>query len=253
MKNKLVAFVLALTAVLPLYADSSARTILYHSKDIVNIRAKVKYTTLIQLPTTEKIIEAATGDKEFWIIDVVGSYCFVHPAKKDIRSNLNLITDKGNIYSFTLEDTTDQPGDPDLKVIVQPSDQSAIVASSGPAQYVPATQVMAMESQLQGLQSHVTQVVDEYKAAYPTELKFDYAFAVGKAPFNVTAIYHDAKFTYIKSDTTEKFAVYELRDGSPNIVNYELRNGTYIIAKVLDAGYFEVGKKKMEFTRKVQP
>lgn len=89
MKTKLLAFVAVLTSVLPLYADSSARTILYHSKDIVNIRAKVKYTTLIQLPTTEKIIEVATGDKEFWIIDVVGSFCFVHPAKKDIRSNLN--------------------------------------------------------------------------------------------------------------------------------------------------------------------
>ena len=63
----------------------AARTILYHAKDIVNIRAKVKYTTLIQLPATEKIIEAATGDKEFWIIDVVGNFCFVHPAKKDIQ------------------------------------------------------------------------------------------------------------------------------------------------------------------------
>lgn len=197
MKNNLLALVVALTTVLPLYADSSARTILYHSKDIVNIRAKVKYTTLIQLPATEKIIEAATGDKEFWIIDVVGSFCFVHPAKKDIRSNLNLITDKGNIYSFTLEDVTDQQGDPDLKVIVQPSDQSSIVASSGPPEYVPASQVTAIESQLQGLQSHVNQVVDEYKASYPTEMKFDYTFAAGKAPFNVTAIYHDAKFTYI--------------------------------------------------------
>jgi type IV secretion system protein VirB9 len=253
MKTKLIAFVVVLSTVLPLYADSTARTILYHAKDIVNIRAKVKYTTLIQLPSTEKIIEAATGDKEFWIIDVVGNFCFVHPAKKDIRSNLNLITDKGNIYSFTLEDVTDQAGDPDLKVIVEPSDQSSITASSGPAQYVPAAQVSAMESQLQGLQSHVTQVVDEYKAAYPTELKFDYSFAAAKAPFNVSAIYHDAKFTYIKSDATEKFAVYEMRDGSPSIVNYELRNGTYIVAKVLDAGYFEVGKKKMEFTRKVQP
>jgi len=36
----------------------------YHSQDIVAIRAKVKYTTLIELPTTEKIMEAATGDKE---------------------------------------------------------------------------------------------------------------------------------------------------------------------------------------------
>jgi type IV secretion system protein VirB9 len=253
MKTKLIAFVVVLSTVLPLHSDSTARTILYHAKDIVNIRAKVKYTTLIQLPSTEKIIEAATGDKEFWIIDVVGNFCFVHPAKKDIRSNLNLITDKGNIYSFTLEDVTDQTADPDLKVIVQPSDQSSITASSGPAQYVPAAQVSAMESQLQGLQSHVTQVVDEYKASYPTELKFDYSFSAGKAPFNVTAIYHDAKFTYVKADATEKFAVYEVRDGTPSIVNYELRNGTYIVAKVLDAGYFEVGKKKMDFTRKVQP
>lgn len=253
MKTKIAAVFVALSIALPLHADSTARTILYHAKDIVNIRAKVKYTTLIQLPATEKIIEAATGDKEFWIIDVVGNFCFVHPAKKDIRSNLNLITDKGNIYSFTLEDVTDQTGDPDLKVIVQPSDQSSIVASSGPAQYVPVTQVTAMENQLQGLQSHITQVVDEYKATYPMELKFDYTFKALEAPFNVTAIYHDAKFTYIKSNATEKFAVYEVRDGTPNLINYELRDGTYIVAKVLDKGYFEVGKKRMEFTRKVQP
>src|ERR1051326_7983993 len=148
----------------PVEAETAAHTITYHSQDIVNIRGKVKYTTLIQLPATEKIIEAATGDKEFWIIDVVGNFCFVHPAKKDIRSNLNLITDKGNIYSFTLEDVSDQNGDPDLKVIVEPSDQSSIVASSGPPQYVPATQMVAMENQLQGLQSHITQTVDEYKA-----------------------------------------------------------------------------------------
>ena len=76
----------------------------YHSQDIVPIRAKVKYTTLIELPTTEKIMEAATGDKDFWIVDVVGNFCFVHPAKQGISSNLNLITDKGNIYSFTLQD-----------------------------------------------------------------------------------------------------------------------------------------------------
>jgi len=49
------------------------------------------------------------------------------------------------------------------------------------------------------------------------------------------------------------FAIYEVRDGAPNLINYELRDGTYIVAKVLDKGYFEVGKKRMEFTRRVQP
>ena len=71
------------------------------------IRAKLKYTTLIEVPATEKIMEAATGDKDFWIVDVVGNFCFVHPAKAGISSNLNLITDKGNIYQFTLQDVSD--------------------------------------------------------------------------------------------------------------------------------------------------
>ncbi len=100
------------------FGQESARTVQYHSQDIVAIRAKVKYTTLIELPTTEKIMEAATGDKDFWIVDVVGNFCFVHPAKQGISSNLNLITDKGNIYSFTLQDISGSPGEPDLKVIV---------------------------------------------------------------------------------------------------------------------------------------
>ena len=55
-------------------------------------------------------MEAATGDKEFWVVDVVGNFCFVHPAKAGIASNLNLITDKGNIYSFTLQDVSDSLG-----------------------------------------------------------------------------------------------------------------------------------------------
>ena len=146
------------------FAQDSARTVQYHSQDIVPIRAKVKYTTLIELPTTEKIMEAATGDKEFWIVDVVGNFCFVHPAKQGISSNLNLITDKGNIYSFTLQDISALSTTPDLKVIVEPADRSAIVAASGPPQFVPAAQLEQSRQQLAALQSHVKQAVDDTRA-----------------------------------------------------------------------------------------
>jgi len=226
-----------------------ARTVQYHSQDIVPIRAKVKYTTLIVVPTTEKIMEAATGDKDFWIVDVVGSFCFVHPAKPGISTNLNLITDKGNIYSFTLQDISAQGGDPDLKVIVQPADQSSITASAGPAQYVPAAQLDQAKQQLATLQSHVTQAVDEYKSAYPLQLKFDYTFK-NEDPFAVQSIYHDDKFTYIKTTASEKFSVYEMKDGKPDLINYDLRDGTYIIPKIVDKGYIEIGKKHMDFSRK---
>ncbi len=230
--------------------DASARTVQYHSQDIVPIRAKVKYTTLIEVPPTEKIMEAATGDKDFWIVDVVGNFCFVHPAKQGISSNLNLITDKGNIYSFTLQDISATPDAPDLKVIVEPADRSAIVAASGPPQFVPAAQLAQSQQQLAVVQSHVEQAVDEYKSAYPLQLKFDYTFRANEAPFDIQSIYHDDKFTYIKTNAPEKFSVYEMRDGKPNLVNYELRDNTYIIPKVMDNGYVELGKKRMDFTRK---
>jgi type IV secretory pathway VirB9-like protein len=231
-------------------AQESARTVQYHSQDIVPIRAKVKYTTLIVVPASEKIMEAATGDKDYWIVDVVGNFCFVHPAKPGISSNLNLITDKGNIYSFTLQDVSASTGEPDLKVIVEPADRSALVASTGPPQFVPAVQLAQSQQQLAALQSHLTEAVDEYKSAYPMQLKFDYAFKANEAPFDIQSIYHDDKFTYIKTTAPEKFSVYEMKDGKPNLISYDLREGTYIIPKVMDSGYVELGKKRMDFTRK---
>jgi type IV secretory pathway VirB9-like protein len=231
-------------------AQESARTVQYHAQDIVAIRAKVKYTTLIELPTTEKIMEAATGDKEFWIVDVVGNFCFVHPAKQGISSNLNLITDKGNIYSFTLEDVSASSTNPDLKVILEPADRSAIVAANGPPQFVPVAQLEQSRQQVAALQSHVEQAVDEYKSTYPTQLKFDYAYKANEAPFDIQSIYHDDKFTYIKTNAREKFSVYEMKDGKPNLVTYDLREGTYIVPKIMDSGYVELGKKRMEFTRR---
>jgi type IV secretory pathway VirB9-like protein len=230
-------------------AQESARTVQYHSEDIIPIRAKVKYTTLIELPSTEKIMEAATGDKDFWIVDVLGNFCFVHPAKTGISSNLNLITDKGNIYSFTLQDVSAAVGAPDLKVIVQPADRSAIVASSGPPQFVPAAQLAQSQEQLAMLQSRANKAIDEFKSVYPVELKFDYTFKANEAPFDVQSIYHDDKFTYIHTNAPEKFSVYEMRDGKPNLLTYDLREGTYIIPKVMDNGYVELGKKRMEFSR----
>ncbi len=251
MQHTLISLMLAVAMSVPAVAqDVSARTVAYHSQDIVPIRAKLKYTTLIQVPPTEKIMEAATGDKDFWVVDVVNNYCFVHPAKAGISTNLNLITDKGNIYSFTLQDVSSTSQQPDLKVLIEPADRSSIVAASGPPQFVPAAQLQQTEQQLANLQSHVGQALDEYKSNYQTQLKFDYSFKANEAPFDITSIYHDDKFTYIKTTAPEKFSVYEMKDGKPNLISYDLREGTYIIPKVMDSGYVELGKKKMEFSRK---
>jgi len=240
----------AVTAIPAIAQDASARTVQYHSQDIVPIHAKLKYTTFIEVPPTEKIMGAATGDKDFWVVDVVGNFCFVHPAKAGISSNLNIITDKGNIYSFTLQDVSSTSATPDLKVLVEPADRSSIVAASGPPQFVPAAQLEQSKAQLSALQAHVNEAVDEYKSIYQTQLKFDYVYRANEALFDIQSIYHDDKFTYIKTNAPEKFSVYEMKDGKPNLISYDLREGTYVIPKVMNSGYVELGKKRMEFSRK---
>jgi type IV secretion system protein VirB9 len=246
----IIPLLLGLAATVAHGQQTTARLVKYHANDIVTVRARMRYTTLIQLPATEKILEVATGDKDFWIIDTVGNYCFLHPAKEGIHSNLNLITDKGSVYSFTLDDV--ETGDPDLKVVIEPSDPSSLAAANGASQLVPASEVEVARAQVQAAATRAAAAVEQYRADYPTQaLKFDYTFHDQK-PFNVSAIYHDDKFTYIKSTASEKFSVYELKDGKPDLITFQLKDGTYILPTVVDHGYLEIGKHKLDFQRKGQ-
>lgn len=247
--NRSVIFPLVLGLVATVaHGQQQARIVRYHSNDIVGVHAKMRYTTLIQLPDTEKILEVATGDKDFWIIDAVGNYCFLHPAKEGIRSNLNLITDKGTVYSFTLDDV--ESGEPDLKVVIEPSDPSSLAAANGSTKLVSAGEVEVARAQAQLAQTRAATAVEQFRADYPTQaLKFDYSFR-SESPFEVSAIYHDDRFTYIKSTATEKFAVYEMKDGKPNLLTFQLKDGTYILPKIVDHGYLEIGKHRLEFQRK---
>jgi len=248
-KNRAPIFPLVLGLVATVaHGQQQARIVHYHSTDIVSIRARMHYTTLIELPPTEKIMEAATGNKDFWIIDAVGNYCFLHPAQAGIQSDLDLITDKGNVYSFALKD--DESAEPDLKVVIEPSDPSSLAAASGATKWVPASEVASIEARAKAIDQHDANAVEEFRANYPTQkLKFDYSYK-NKPPFDVAAIYHDDKFTYIKSAASEKFAVYEVKDGKPDLINYQLQDETYVIPQVVDKGYLQIGKHKLTFERK---
>ncbi len=248
-RSPIVPLLLGLAATVA-HGQQSARIVKYHANDIVSVRARMRYTTLIQLPATEKILEVATGDKDFWIIDTVGNYCFLHPAKEGIHSNLNLITDKGTVYSFTLDDV--ETADPDLKVVIEPSDPSSLAAANGVSKLVSENEVEAARAQAQIAQTRAAAAVEQYRATYPTQaLKFDYTFHNDK-PFDIFAIYHDDRFTYIKSSASEKFAVYEMKDGKPDLITFQLKDGTYILPTVVDHGYLEIGKHKLTFERKGQ-
>lgn len=248
-RSPIVPLLLGLAATVA-HGQRAARIVKYHTNDIVSIRAKMRYTTLIALPSTEKIMQVATGDKDYWIIDTVGNYCFLHPAKEGIHSNLNLITDHGSVYSFTLDDV--EAGDPDLKVVIELSDPSSLAAANGPRQFAPVAEIEAARSAAQLAQTRAVSAVEQFRSDYPTQaLKFDYSFH-NESPFDVSAIYHDDKFTYIKSSASEKFSVYVLKDGKPDLITFQLKDGTYILPTVVDHGYLEIGKHRLDFERKAK-
>ena len=247
MKIKIAPIFLALVVAASGYAQQTARTVRYHSNEIVPVRAKLRYTTLIQLPASEKILEVATGDKDFWIIDIVNNFCFLHPAKEGIHSNLNLITDKANVNSFTLDDV--ESGEPDLKIVVEPSEPSAIAGANGSSKLVSASDVAALQQGVQAAESRANQEIERFRAEYPIkDVNFEYKYR-NKKPFGIVAIYQDGRFTYLRSVANEKFAIYELKDGKPSLLEFKLDSGTYILPKVVDHGYLAIGKHRLNFDR----
>ena len=110
-------------------ATDTARVVKCAQNDIVPVKAKLRFSTLIILPEKEEILDFTTGDKNFWIINSARNLCYIHPAPVGIRSNLNLITASGHVYSFT-EISNDPNAEPDLKIFIEPKEQSGIGGSA---------------------------------------------------------------------------------------------------------------------------
>ncbi len=202
---------------------AKARIVKYFPNDIVPIRAKLRYTTMIVLPPDEKILDFVTGDKDYWIINGVGNFCFLHPAKAGISSNLNLITDKGNVYSFTLQEVSNIPhAEPDLKVIIRPSNENSIVAVNQNAGLAPISEVNAYRAEAQAARTQAEKDEKQFRSEYALQIRFDYDFPKNKRPFDVQAIWQDGRFTYIRSSAAEKPALYERKDGKPSLVSFQL-------------------------------
>jgi type IV secretory pathway VirB9-like protein len=251
----------SLTGLSAFAQSDGARVVKYGKEDIVPVHAKVRFSTLIVLPENEEILDFTTGDREFWIINGAHNLCYVHPAQAGIRSNLNLVTASGHVYSFQLAEVSNDPKmTPDLKLFVEPKETSgSATALQG---YVRAADVEAYRKEMDAVhaqaaeevraaEAHATEAINQFRSSYSTKLHFDYNLdpKLAREPFLVSAIYHDDSFTYIRCGAREKPALYELKDGKPNLISFQVENGVYIAPKILDSGYLAIGKRKLNFTR----
>jgi len=218
---------------------------------VVPIETRLRYTTMIVLPDQEEILDVVAGDKDFWVISAAHNLAHVKPAKEGAATNLNLVTASGTVYSFLLAEKGGAAM-PDLKVYIA---GDATVSPPTPRYYT-AAQFENLQTDLANARAAIdterrraTEVIATYQQAYPSTLQYVYGTPKYEKPFFVRAIWHDGRFTYLKTDATELPALYELKDGEPSLVTFDVRDGTYVAPKLIDRGYLALGKARFSFAQ----
>ena len=232
---------------------------------IHRLRTQVRHTTVIVLPADENILDFVVGDSEYWHLTGAANVAFLKPLRPDAATNIALVCESGRIYSFLVAEHSDGP--PHLVVRVESGTEKTGLSggSSGRPAFVARSEVAAYqqmaaeaaeaarsarEAAEAGILEARTQAeteIEEFRARYPERLAFEYRLDGDAAdrPFLVEAMWHDGQFTYLRSRAQESPALYELRDGEPALVAYDLsEDGLYIARHVLADGWLQIGDKR---------
>ena len=195
------------------------------ARSLIPLQTRLRYTTMVVLPEGEEILDVICGDKDFWVISSTHNIAHVKPAKEGAATNMNLVTASGAVYSFLLTEKNGS-GVPDLKVYVNADPN----APQGKPKYYSAAQVENLQAELAEAKAAVetanrrtTESIAAYQQQYPGKLQFVYGSPKYVKPFLVRSIWNDGQFTYIKADATELPALYEVKDGKPALLNFQVQ------------------------------
>ena len=234
---------------------------------IIRVRTRVRHTTVIQLPGRENILDFVVGDSEYWHLTGAANLAFLKPISEGVSTNVALVCESGRIYSFLV---SEQPGQPHLVVRIASAAESDPRISPGAHQpafvardQVEAYQQMAeqarqnagaaqaeAEQQIVAVQQQAEAEISSFRADYPTRLKFPYRLQdkALKWPFLVESMWHDGQFTYLRSNAQESPALYEIKEGKPALVAYDLNeDGLYVARHLLGDGWLQIGKEKAQW------
>ena len=243
----------------------------------ITVTARVRHTTTIVLPRKETVVDVVAGDADYWDVSAAGNVAYVKPLEAGIASNVTLVAESGRVWALLVAESSS--GEPDLVVYVEgqkrrlpadaPRHAPAFVAGDELAAH--RAEEAAARAELQAVDeaaaSEVAAVWAEHDAAwsrwrdeYPRRLRFPYRLdeAASAPPFEVEALWHDGRFTYLRSRAEEAPALYELREADtrfgrrglePSLVSYEVfGDGLYVADHVLGAGRLRIGDSEADWT-----
>lgn len=254
------SFLIAVSAAAVCFAAESSELVRHVSagpEDIIQLNtATFEYSSIV-LPEGEKAVTYLCGDPKHWDVQIIeGAERFVNvkPSPGAHPTDIQVLTDHNHNYTVK----ADLKAPVDVKLFLDSTDVDSL---RKPPSFVPAAEAQRTKAELEEAQAELARVKkdaqqkvrsdeDQYRAMYPQKLTFDYAFERDKAPFNIHSVFRDDKFTYIAANPDEVASFYELKDGKPNLVQFQYQNGVYVIRDLVERGYLQVGKKRADVVRK---
>jgi type IV secretion system protein VirB9 len=234
---------------------AATRSVIYHTRDLVALHARVRYTTLIVLPDGEQVVEATCGDRDHWIVNVRDGLVSVKPTQPGVASNLNVVSTSGGVYTFLVSEQSGlSDGDAvDLTVYLERDDTSPLhrkfVSADGLEDFRQQAELAREEASKarDDVRAELDAGLTAFRTTYPLAMRFPYQFSNRKKPFRILAMWHDDHRTFVQTTARELPALYELQDNLAALVNFDVRDNTYVVPKVLGDGYFQVGRVQVPF------
>lgn len=208
---------LSATLPIPQPFDYRITEIQYNPKEVVNVRAGIGSSTLIQLEKGEKVLREKEGlmlgDAKAWGFEVVdGNNIFFKPIAENPDSNLILVTNKNRTYTFFLK-LTDYP-----HYIVKFLYEKPKTAN----EYKDKTQVPCFDGNVN--YNYVKWGDDELSPQY---------------------MWDDGRFTCLKfTGNVELPVAYQIAsDGSESLINYNMNKDTMVLHGVASEYRLRLGKR----------
>ena len=245
----------------PLQPNAPRTVIVSEAATPPEIRAGLLQSTLIVLPTEEKVANVFAGDTVNWIFDgghIASRFISVKPKTANAATDIHIVSDHGNEYTLELREVSgDSDAHFDSKVFINPGDQAAKDRLAQLPVFVPVAELdkakqeasaakVAQAAEIKAEQSKA----EQFRSEYPGSLHFDYTWDERKGKeLGLQQIWRDDKFTYLRGQFQETPALYEVKEKKPSLINFDFSNGLYTVPKQLENGYLAIGKQKVEFHR----
>ena len=206
--------------------DKRIQSINHNPYDVVVVRAKVGYATLLQLEEGETVDVAnpvneglVTGYGKAWGFSVRGNNIFFKPTKPQPATNLLMVSNKKRRYSL------------DLKMADQNHPPTFVLEFRYPREARKQQQVEMLK------QVEAAAVLRAGEARNPAGGDYNRNYwGRGKKSLAPTEIYDDGRFTYLRYDNAKDLpAVFRVKtDGTEAAVNSHVEGDTLVIHETAD-------------------